>query len=173
MHWVRLERVKTYVTTTDFWPDENAEKISVLHKSQSALFGWTSLIFGSSGFSPSIRYWNCSSVSSAASCSVLGHVRDPSSKRLYRSRNPSPIQSRPLIRSDLLPQKRKRVPFSKGFWWYLSPMIMDSPSMPFLRSTYPQASTTLRIPAASLSMTDHLEDPVKQGFRNIVRYRNG
>ena len=26
---------------------------------------------------------------------------------------------------------------------------------------------------ASLSMTDHLEDPVKQGFRNIVRYRNG
>ena len=99
--------------------------------------------------------------------------RIPSSKRLYRSRNPSPIQSRPLIRSDLLPQKRKRVPFSKGFWWYLSPMIMDSPSMPFRRSTYPQASTTLRIPAASLSMTDHLEDPVKQGFRNIVRYRNG
>ena len=29
------------------------------------------------------------------------------------------------------------------------------------------------VPAASLSMTDHLEDPVKQGFRNIVRYRNG
>lgn len=40
-------------------------------------------------------------------------------------------------------------------------------------NAFPQASTTLRIPAASLSMTDHLEDPVKQGFRNIVRYRNG
>ena len=61
MHWVRLERVKTYVTTTDFWPDEKRWKNLCFAQKSECSFRMDSLIFGSSGFSPSIRYWNCSS----------------------------------------------------------------------------------------------------------------
>jgi uncharacterized membrane protein (UPF0136 family) len=95
---------------------------------------------------------NSSEKGDALSSVFLGQLNEPASKRLYRSRNPLPIQRSPLILSDRLPQKRNNVPFSKGFWWYLSPIIMDNPSIPFLKSTVPHASTTLRIPAASSSM---------------------
>ncbi len=66
-------------------------------------------------FSPSIRYRNCSSVMSAASAVVRGQDRDPASNLLYKSRKPSPIHNKPLIRSDLRPQNRNKVPCSKGF----------------------------------------------------------
>mgnify|MGYP000644724426 CR=1 FL=1 len=145
------------------------KKISVLHKSQSALFGWTSLIFGSSGFSPSIRYRNCSSVSSAASCSVLGQVRDPSSKRLYRSRNPSPIQSRPLIRSDLLPQKRKRSSFFKKDFCMVSVTDDHGQSV----NAFPQINISAGEynPADSCCIVKHDGSPGRSCQAGLPKYR--
>ena len=62
------------------------------------------------------------------------------------------LETKPLQRSERFPQNRKSVPFSKGFCLYLSPMIVASPSIPFLRLTVPQARTTRQIPAESSSM---------------------
>lgn len=111
-------------------------------QTQKGFCGVTSFILGSRGFKPSIRQLNCSSVRSAASSVVLGHDNEPASIRLYNRRNPSPIHRRPLILSERLPQNRNRVPFSNGFCLYLSPMIIERPSMPLRRSTVPHASTT-------------------------------
>ena len=106
-----------------FYAIKQQKFFSVLHNTfQKTFAGWTSLIFRSRGLRPSIRRRNCSSVISAASCVVLGHVREPSSNLLYNSRNPFPIQRRPFIRSERLPQNRKRVPFSNGFRLYCEPM---------------------------------------------------
>lgn len=115
-------------------------------------FGSTSLILGSRGFNPVMRYLYWSSVSSAASWIFLGQDNLPSSNLLYKSRNPVPIHKSPLHRSERFPQNRNRVPFSNGFCPYRSPMIVARPSIPFLRSTVPHARTTRRIPAASSSM---------------------
>ena len=135
---------------------------------QSIFFGSTSLILGSRGFKPIIRYLYCSSVRFAASCVFLGQDNRPASKRLYRSKNPIPIHKSPLHRSERFPQNKKSVPFSKGFCPYLSPMIVASPSMPFLRSTVPQARTTRRIPAASSSMGHLPNDPGQKNIRDFI-----
>ena len=68
-------------------------------KLYNTCFGWTSLIFGTIGFKPCISIWYWSLVSSAASSGVRGQLNEPSSKRLYKSKNPVPSQSRPLILS--------------------------------------------------------------------------
>lgn len=73
------------------------------------------LSWGSSGIYPSIKYWYCSSVSSAASCVVSGHDIGPSSKRLYKSK--IHYQSIKDLRFCLIFfHKREKVyPFQKDF----------------------------------------------------------
>ncbi len=61
---------------------------------------------------PSMSSLYCSLFICMASSVVLGQLKDPTSRRLYKSRNPSPSQRRPLIRSERDPQKRKSTFFS-------------------------------------------------------------
>ena len=82
---------------------------------QQIFFGLTSLILGSKGFKPIIRYLYCSLVRSAASCVFLGRDNRPASKRLYRSKNPVPIHKSPLHRSERFLQNKKSVLFSNRF----------------------------------------------------------
>ena len=57
-------------------------------------------------FSPSRSHLVCCGVSNFASVSLRGHWNLPLSKRLYKSRNPSPSHSSPLILSLRLPQNK-------------------------------------------------------------------
>ena len=50
-----------------------------------------------------------------------------------------------ILGQDSFPQKKKRIPFSKEFWPYLSLTIVASPSIPLCRLTVPQANTTRRM----------------------------
>ena len=60
------------------------------------------IAFGCSIFSPSRSQRLCCVVSSNASVSLRGHWNFPLSSLLYRSKNPSPSQSSPLMRSHRL-----------------------------------------------------------------------
>ena len=64
---------------------------------------------GCSSSRPSSNQRTSCSVSILASVSVLGQRNTPLSSLLYKSRNPSPSQSSPLIRSRLRPQNRNRL----------------------------------------------------------------
>ena len=81
----------------------------------SSEIGWRATI---SSPCISIRYW--SSVIAIASSAERGHRNAPLSSLLYIRRKPSPSQSSALIRSHLLPQKRKSADskgsISKWFW---------------------------------------------------------
>ena len=68
-----------------------------------------------------------------------GHLNFPSSSHLYSNRNPSPSQAKALIRSFRLPQKRNSMSVSKGFRLNRSRTVAASPSIPYLKSVYPQA----------------------------------
>ena len=71
---------------------------------------------------------------------------------------PIPSTSNPLIRSFFTPQKRNRVPSSRGSRPYARRTVAARPSIPLRRSVLPQARTTRRIPPASLSMLNRRED---------------
>ena len=82
----------------------------------------------------------------------------PRSKRLYRRTNPSPSQYNALIRSFRFPQKRNRLRLN-GSRENSSFTSSAKPSMPFLKSVYPQAtyicsacekSFSMRLPGAAI-----------------------
>lgn len=66
-----------------------------------------------------------------------GHWKLPCSRRLYKSSQPSPSQTRPLNRSVRLPQKIYRVSGTNGLWPRLLPIKETRRSIPDLRSVYP------------------------------------
>ena len=70
---------------------------------------WTGLCaFGCSTFRPSMSRRYCWGVSSLASASLRGHWKLPPSRSLYSSRNPSPSQYSPLLRSRRRPHDREQ-----------------------------------------------------------------
>lgn len=89
--------------------------------------------------SPVSSHRNCSSLISSKSSVFRGHLNFPSSSLLYSNRNPSPSQTKALIRSFRLPQKRNSMSVSKGFRLNRSRTVAASPSIPYLKSVYPQA----------------------------------
>lgn len=107
---------------------------------------------------PSRRRRYCSMVMSRASSGVFGHWNRPSLRRSVNRQKPIPSKSNPLIRSFFTPQKRNRVPSSRGSRPYARRTMAARPSIPLRRSVLPQARTTRRIPPASLSMLNRRED---------------
>ena len=65
-------------------------------------------ILGAMTCIPRMRKLYCSAVISANSVLVLDHWKRPPSKRLYKSKKPSPSHNNPLSRSARRPQKRNR-----------------------------------------------------------------
>ena len=78
--------------------------------------GWSISLIGCLAMisSPCISIWYWSSEISIASSAERGQQKAPLSSLLYMSRKPSPSQSRALIRSLRLPQKRNSVFLSCG-----------------------------------------------------------
>lgn len=106
-----------------------------LHKSHKGEDGVTlGITFFCSIASPCISQVYCSGVISSASLLVRGHWNRPASRRLYNRRNPSSSHNRPLIRSERLPQNRKRIPGVNGSSLKCSFTIPASPSIPKRRS---------------------------------------
>ena len=102
---------------------------------------------------------NCSCVKLRRSSSFLGHLNVPASRRLYSSRNPSPSQTRALMRSLRLPQNRKMVFGENGLSPNFSFTVVARPSMPYRRSVYPQAiyiSSNLDSPVSYTHLPHHL-----------------
>ena len=93
-----------------------------------------SITFFCSIASPSISHRYCCSVIFLTSSPDLGHLYLPSTKRLYIRRNPSPSNTRALILSFLLPQKRNMLPSSYGFSLNSVLISIASPSMLLRRS---------------------------------------
>ena len=106
--------------------------------------------FGCSTFNPSINQRYCCGVNCRSSRSFRGHWYTPRSRRLYRRMKPSCSQYRPLIRSRRRPQKRKSV-LVKGSSSNSCCTIAERPSIPFLRSVYPQAMNTRSAPLKSFT----------------------
>ena len=111
--------------------------------------------FGCSTFNPSINQRYCCGVNCRSSRSFRGHWYTPRSRRLYRRMKPSCSQYRPLIRSRRRPQKRKSV-LVKGSSSNSCCTIAERPSIPFLRSVYPQAMNTRSAPLKSFSIAQSL-----------------
>lgn len=101
------------------------------------MLGFPSRIaLGCSIFKPSRSQRVCCGVSSNASVSLRGHWNLPLSSRLYKSRDPSPSQRSPLIRSQRLPQnKNNAVLYRSSCSCALT--IIASPSIERLKSVYP------------------------------------
>ena len=101
------------------------------------MLGFPSRIaLGCSIFKPSRSQRVCCGVSSNSSVSLRGHWNLPLSSRLYKSRNPSPSQRSPLIRSQRLPQnKNNAVLYGSSYSCALT--IIASPSIERRRSVYP------------------------------------
>ena len=94
------------------------------------------IALGCSIFKPSRSQRVCCGVSNNASVSLRGHWNLPLSRRLYKSRNPSPSQRRPLIRSQRLPQN-KNIAVLYGSSCSCACIIAASPSIERLKSVYP------------------------------------
>ena len=107
--------------------------------------------FGCSIDSPSISHRYCWCVIVLTSSLFFGHRNLPSSNLLYKRRNPSPSQYKPLILSFFLPQNRNNV-LVNGLRSNCACTIVASPSIPFLISVYPQAIYTLSAPVKSLNI---------------------
>ena len=105
----------------------------------STQFGGTTLRMPGFTSSPVSSHRNCSSLISSKSSVFRGHLNFPSSSLLYSNRNPSPSQTKALIRSFRLPQKRNSMSVSKGFRLNRSQTVAASPSISYLKSVYPQA----------------------------------
>ena len=87
-------------------------------------------------FKPSRSQRVCCGVSSNASVSLRGHWNLPLSRRLYKSRNPSPSQRSPLMRSHRLPQNKNNAVLY-GSSCNRAFTIIASPSIERRRSVYP------------------------------------
>lgn len=105
----------------------------------STQFGGTTLRMPGFTSSPVSSHRKCSSLISSKSSVFRGHLNFPSSSLLYSNRNLSPSQTKALIRSFRLPQKRNSMSVSKGFRLNRSRTVAASPSIPYLKSVYPQA----------------------------------
>lgn len=117
------------------------------------MLGFPSRIaLGCSIFKPSRSQRVCCGVSSNASVSLRGHWNLPLSSRLYKSRNPSPSQRSPLIRSQRLPQNKNNAVLY-GSNWSCALTIIASPSIERRRSVYPVAMYTCLSNARSFSIT--------------------
>ena len=116
------------------------------------MLGFPSRIaLGCSIFKPSRSQRVCCGVSSNASVSLRGHWNLPLSSRLYKSRNPSPSQRSPLIRSQRLPQnKNNAVLYRSSCSCALT--IIASPSIERLKSVYPVTMYTCLSNARSFSI---------------------
>ena len=117
------------------------------------MLGFPSRIaLGCSIFKPPRSQRVCCGVISNASVSLRGHWNLPLSSRLYKSRNPSPSQRSPLIRSQRLPQnKNNAVLYGSSCSCALT--IIASPSIERRRSVYPVAMYTCLSNARSFSIT--------------------
>ena len=101
------------------------------------MLGFPSRIaLGCSIFKPSRSHRVCCGVSSNASVSLRGHWNLPLSRRLYKSRNPSPSHRSPLMRSQRLPQNKNNAVLY-GSSCNCAFIIIASPSIERLRSVYP------------------------------------
>lgn len=101
------------------------------------MLGFPSRIaLGCSIFKPSRSHRVCCGVSSKASVSLRGHWNFPLSRRLYKSRNPSPSHRSPLMRSQRLPQNKNNAVLY-GSSCNCAFIIIASPSIDRLRSVYP------------------------------------
>ena len=101
------------------------------------MLGFPSRIaLGCSLFKPSRSHRVCCGVSSKASVSLRGHWNLPLSRRLYKSRNPSPSHRSPLMRSQRLPQNKNNAVLY-GSSCNCAFIIIASPSIERLRSVYP------------------------------------
>ena len=101
------------------------------------MLGFPSRIaLGCSIFKPSSSQRVCCGVSSNASVSLRGHWNLPLSRRLYKSRNPSPSHRSPLMRSQRLPQNKNNAVLY-GSSCNCAFTIIASPSIERLRSVYP------------------------------------
>ena len=94
------------------------------------------IALGCSIFKPSRSHRVCCGVSSKASVSLRGHWNLPLSRRLYKSRNPSPSHRSPLMRSQRLPQNKNNAVLYGSSCNYAF-TIIASPSIERLRSVYP------------------------------------
>lgn len=94
------------------------------------------IALGCSIFKPSRSHRVCCGVSSSASVSLRGHWNLPLSRRLYKSRNPSPSHRSPLMRSQRLPQNKNNAVLY-GSSCNCAFIIIASPSIERLRSVYP------------------------------------
>jgi len=101
---------------------------------------------GCSIFKPSMSQRYCRSVRVLIASLLLGR-----SNRLYRRTNPSPSQYKALIRSFRFPQKRNRLRLN-GSSENSSFTRSANPSIPFLRSVYPQATYICSACVKSFSM---------------------
>lgn len=126
---------------------------------------------GCSTCSPSISQRYCWGVSNFDSCSERGHWYFPYSNLLYKRINPSFSQYNALSLSLRRPQKRKSV-LVNGLSENCCCTILASPSMPRLKSVYPQATKTLSAPVKSLSIISPPQAMFSTAlppFRNICR----
>ena len=101
------------------------------------MLGFPSRIaLGCSIFKPSRSQRVFCGVSSKATVSLRGHWNLPLSRRLYKSRNPSPSHRSPLMRSQRLPQNKNNAVLY-GSSCNCAFIIIASPSIEHLRSVYP------------------------------------
>ena len=130
------------------------------------MLGFPSRIaLGCSIFKPSSSHRVCCGVSSNASVSLRGHWNLPLSRRLYKSRNPSPSQRSPLIRSQRLPQnKNNAVLYGSSCSCALT--IIASPSIERRRSVYPVTMYTCLSNDRSFSIVNLLTQA-----EYLLRYR--
>lgn len=111
---------------------------------------------------PSISHRNCFPESCFTSFVFRGHWKFPASRRLYKRQYPSFSQTRPLILSDLLPQKRYNVFGIRGFSPDIASTVAARRSIPYRRSVLPVIMKIFSNPVASLSMSNHLDYACEQ-----------
>ena len=122
------------------------KKFSLFAQTSIVFPGLTSLILGSRGSAEASNNWTALLW---VGCLLWVLARKACRSRifLYNSRNPVPIHSRPLHRSSASRRTGKSVPFSNGFWPYLSPIIIEVHPRLSWGQAITAKGTTRRIPA--------------------------